>query len=483
MNRPIRRVALVFVVLFLLLLGNANYIQIFRADDLNSRGDNRRVLLDEYAHERGPIVVAGKPVAKSVKTDDTLTYLRRYTHPKLYAHLTGFYSFIYGRTGVEASENDVLSGTDNKLFVRRMLDLLTNRQPKGGSALLTIDPKAQRAASEGLGDRKGAVVALEPSTGKILAMVSHPSYDPNKLASHDADAITKARERLLNDDDEPLQNRATQHRYPPGSTFKLVTAAAALATGDYDPDTQVPAPFAVDLPLSDNKLYNENHSRCGPGDTVSLEDALRVSCNTAFGPLGLKLGADALRKQAQKFGFGTKPVPELGTVKSVFPKDPDAPETILSAIGQYDVAATPLQIAMVSAAIANHGTLMKPYLVALDRGPDLRPLHVTEPEEMSQAMSRHDADELTQMMETVVESGTGEPAQIPGVKVAGKTGTAQTTPDRPPYAWFTSFAPADHPKVAVAVVIEDAKVARDEITGGGLAGPIATDVTKAVLDQ
>lgn len=483
MNRPIRRVALAFIALFLVLLGNANYVQVFRADDLNSRTDNRRVLLDEYAHERGPIVVAGEPIAKSVKTDDTLVYLRRYTHPTLYADLTGFYSFIYGRSGVEAAENTVLSGTDDRLFVRRMLDLLTNRTPKGGSVLLTIDPAAQQAAADALGDRKGAVVALEPSTGKILAMVSHPSYDPNRLSSHDSNSIGKAWKQLTTDPDKPMLNRATQSRYPPGSTFKLITAAAALESGDYDLDTRIPAPFALDLPQSSKQLFNENHSRCGGGDSVTLEDALRVSCNTAFGGLGLKLGDDALREQAKQFGFGSTPVPELDTVPSVFPANPDPPQTVLSAIGQYDVAATPLQMAMVSAAIANNGTLMKPYLVAVDRGPDLRPLNVTEPEVQSRAMSPRAADELTQMMETVVTSGTGRPAQIPGVKVAGKTGTAQTTPDKPPYAWFTSFAPADHPKVAVAVVIEDADVARSEITGGGLAGPIATAVTKAVIGQ
>jgi peptidoglycan glycosyltransferase len=485
MNRPIRRIAVGFMILFFALLANVNYIQVFQADDLNERAGNTRVLLDEYARQRGPILVGGTPVAYSVKTTDDLAYLRRYRQPKLYGHLTGYYSYIYGSSGIERAQNSVLAGTDNRLFVRRIVDLVTNRQPQGGSVLLTIDPKAQKAAYDALGDKIGAVVAMEPSTGKILAMASTPTYDPNELSSHDSSAIMAAWKRLLDAPNDPDENRATQRRYPPGSTFKLVTAAAALSTGRYTPDTQIPAPAALDLPLTRVDMHNWQEGLCGSSDHVSLTDALATSCNTAFADLGLKLGADALREQAEKFGFGESFLPELRGVKSVFPEDPNAPQTAQSAIGQFDVAATPLQMAMVTAAIANGGKVMRPYIVAKVSGPDLQPLEVTEPEELSQAVSPAVADQLKQMMVDVVEApnGTGGPVAIDGVEVGGKTGTAQTTPDQPPYAWFVSFAPADNPSVAVAVLIEKADVGRDEISGGKLAAPIAKAVMEAVIGK
>lgn len=483
MNRPIRRMALGFMVLFLLLLGNANYIQVIQAGDLNEHENNRRVILDEYATERGPILVGGEPIVRSVETEGELVYQREYAQPHRYGHLTGFYSFTYGRGGVEATQNSVLAGTDDRLFVRRVIDLLTSQQQVGGSVSLTINPAAQDAAYEGLGDRKGAVVALEPDTGKILAMVSKPSYDPNRLSTHDLDAEREAWEEYLNAPNNPRLNRAAAERYPPGSTFKLVTAAAALSSGSYRPDTEVDAPAQLDLPQTTATLNNQSGGLCGSSDQVTLETALAVSCNTAFGSIALDLGDEALREQAEKFGFGASYLSEIRSATSVFPTEIDEPQTALSSIGQYEVAATPLQMAMVAAGIANGGQVMTPYLVAAQQGPDLRPLSVTEPEVLSRAMSARDSDQLTQMMRTVVEDGTGENAAMGDIPVAGKTGTAETSPDRPPYAWFVSFAPADNPQVAVAVMIEEADVERTDISGGRLAAPIAKSVMEAVINR
>lgn len=484
MNRPIRRIAVAFVVLFLVLLININYVQVIQAPELNARSDNRRVLLDEYARKRGPIIAGGREIASSVATKDELVYLRKYADPALYGHLTGFYSFIYGRSGIEKVENQVLAGTDNRFFVRRTVDMLTNQPQKSGDVTLTINPKAQEIAAKGLGDKKGAVVALEPATGRVLAMVSHPTYDPNKLSSHDSKAITAAWKAYLADKSKPTENRAIERRYPPGSTFKLVTAAAALSSDKFTTASEIAGPAVLDLPQTSKNLTNHDDRQCKDGK-VTIEEALEISCNTAFANVGMTLGPDALRDQAEKFGFGTRMFPELNGSSSVFPEQGkiDKPQTALSSIGQYDVAATPLQMAMVTAAIANRGKVMKPYVIDQVRGPDTMPLEVTEPTELSQAVTPTVADQLKQMMVNVVDNGTGKPARIDGVSVGGKTGTAQTTPEKPPYAWFVSFAPADDPKIAVAVAIEEADVAPNDISGGKLAAPIAKAVMEEVIGR
>jgi len=394
---------------------------------------------------------------------------------------------VFGRSAVERSQNEILSGNDDRLFVRRLVDLVTNREPQGGTVKLTLDPAAQAAAYEALGDNKGAVIALNPSTGAILAMVSKPSFDPNPLASHSIAEQQKAWDALLANPDKPDRNRATAQTLPPGSVFKVVTAAAALESGRYEPDSEVPGPASYDLPQSDRELPNQSGEPCGSGpeQLTTIANALRVSCNTAFAYLGNDLGDDALRDQAERFGYNSEPLTDedLNAATSVFPAELDPPQTALSAIGQFDVRATPLQIAMVSAAVANGGVLMNPYLIEEVRGPDaVTVLEQTDPEELSRAVSTDSARELTDMMVDVVENGTGENAQMDGVLVAGKTGTAQTTEDRPPYAWFTSFAPADNPQIAVAVVIEEAPdTARNDIGGGRLAAPVARAVMEAVL--
>lgn len=495
MNRPIRNLAIGCMVLFLALLLNATYLQFVRADNLTSLSahpDNRRVLDAEFSRPRGAIVVKGKAIAESTKSKDEYKYQRVYPQGRQYAQVSGFFSRDWGVGGIEAGENSILSGDDSKLFVKRVIDLAGNQSPQGGSVSLTLNPKAQQAAYDGMkalgSNVSGAVVALEPSTGKILAMISSPSYDPNRLASHDFAAVSKAHAALLDNDLQPLNNRAIETVLPPGSTFKLVTAAAALESGKYQPDTMVPGGARLPLPGSTVSLPNENGRSCG-GDKITFTRALQVSCNVAFGSVGLDLGADALRAQAEKFGFGERYFHDLDDsltrqAESRFPENPDKAQTALSAIGQFDVAASPLQMAMVTAGIANNGTVMTPYLVDEIRSSDLEVIEKTNPKPLtSNAVSAATARKLTDMMVAVVDSGTATSAQIPGVRVAGKTGTAQSEKSRPPYAWFVSFAPADNPTVAVAVLVQDAGVARDAISGSGLAAPIAKAVMEAVLNK
>jgi peptidoglycan glycosyltransferase len=496
MNKPIRNLAVACMVLFVALLVNATYVQYWQADELTSLSrhpDNKRVRDAEFARERGAILVRGKAVAESNKSDDAYKFQRTYPEGPEYAHLTGFFSRDWGLGGVEATQNGILSGSDSKLFVNRVIDLVDNQSPKGGSVTLTVDPDAQKAAYDGLkalGDNvRGAVVAIEPSTGKILAMVSSPSYNPNRLASHDFNEVGKVKQRLEENPLSPLNNRAIEEVLPPGSTFKLVTAAAALDSGKYDPETKVPGGSRLDLPQTTTDLVNESRGSCG-GEEITFTKALQVSCNVSFGDVGLKVGDDKLRDTAERFGFGKRVFTDLDDsltrqALSRFPEDPDPPQTALSAIGQFEVAATPLQMAMVGAGIANDGVVMKPYLVDEIKSPKLDVLEKTDPEPMPDqpAMSSSASRDLRQMMVAVVEGGTGRTAQIPDVDVAGKTGTAQSSPDRPPYAWFVSFAPAETPAVAVAVLVQDAGVARDQISGSGLAAPIAKAIMEAVIGK
>ncbi|MCW2782706.1 MAG: cell division protein FtsI [Marmoricola sp.] len=499
MNKPIRNVAVGCMVLFVALLVNATYLQYWEAGDLNSlsqHADNRRVRDAEFSRERGAILVRGKAIAESNKSKDQYKYQRTYPQGPMYAHITGFYSRDWGLGGIESTRNSYLSGSDSSLFVNRVIDLVDNQAPKGGSVSLTINPAAQKAAYDGLKalgkNVQGAVVAIEPSTGKVLAMVSSPTYDPNKLASHDFTEVGKVKQRLENEKLSPLNNRAIESVLPPGSTFKLVTASAALSTGSYKPDTIVRGGASLNLPQTTHDMTNENGSNCG-GDKITLTQALMVSCNVSFASIGLKIGADKIRAQADKFGFGQTYFTDLDDdltrqAISTFPDNLNSsnlPFTAQSAIGQYEVAATPLQMAMVAAGIANNGTVMQPYLVDEVRSPDLDVIKKTTPQPIPDqpAISSKVARDMTEMMVAVVDAGTATTAQIPGVKVAGKTGTAQSAPSRPPYAWFVSFAPADTPKVAVAVLVQDAGVARDAISGSGLAAPIAKAVMEAVMNR
>ena len=485
MTRSIRRLSAVLMVLLLALLVNVTVIQVFLADDYRARADNQRVLLDEYGRERGPILVGVDPVARSVETSGSLRYLRVYPEGEQFASVTGFYSIVYGATGLERTENDVLSGNSDLFFVDRLQQLIAGQQPRGGGVTTTIDGRAQAAAWNGLQGTRGAVVAIEPSTGRILAQVQSPSFDPNLLSSHDPAAIREYYEALLEDPDQPLINRPIVALNPPGSTFKVVTAAAALASGRFTADSVLPGPAEYQLPLSTRTLRNWTGEPCGPGGEVTLTEALAQSCNTAFAWLGNELGADALRAQSQAFGFDTAFQIPLRASTSRFPDDPDAPQTAISAIGQFDVRATALQMAMVVAGVSNNGIVMEPYLVQEIRGPDLSILRTASPREFQAAMSPQNAAALVEMMVAVVERGTAgvlrgiTNAEGQSVRVGAKTGTAQTGSEGKPIAWMVALAPATNPQVAVAVVVEDGGQA--EVSGNALAGPIARSVIEAVL--
>jgi len=485
-NKPIRVVSVFCLVLFLALLINSTYLMYVRADSLSDDPRNRRIITAAFSRERGAILVGKDAIARSVPSDDKYKYQRTYSQPFKYAPITGYFSW-YGQTGVEASQNAVLAGDDSRLFVTRLVDMLSNTDPQGGNVQLTTDPAAQDAAWEGLealpGDAQGAVVALEPTTGRVLAMASTPTFDPNTFASHDFEAVADHSKELNADPSQPLINRAIGTTLPPGSTFKLVTAAAAIESGNYDADSQVPGGFRFKLPQSTTSVPNYDGSNCG-GRRITLTEALQVSCNVTFLSLANELGNDAMADQAEAFGFNDTSLEDLGgQAESLYPRDLDPPQTALSGIGQSSVTATPLQMAMVVAAIANDGDVMRPYVVDEVRAANLSVLDRTDPQSISEAISDTTAEELTTMMVATVDSGTATPAQIPGIKVAGKTGTAQSTADRPPYAWFVSFAPADDPQVAVAVLVESSDTSRSEIGGGRLGGPIAKAVMEAVINQ
>ena len=490
MNKPIRTVSIFCLLLFLALMINATYLQYWKAGALNDNPLNRRVQVAAYSQERGAILVGRDPVAESVKSDDEYKFQRTYSKPFQFAPVTGYFSY-YGATGIERSRNSVLSGDDPRLFVNNFVDLLSSDPPKGGNVTLTIKPKAQQAAYDGLAalgsDVQGSVVALEPNTGKVLAMVSLPTYDPNKLASHDLSAVSKRYNKLNEDPAQPLLNRAIQTRLPPGSTFKVLTAAAAIDKGLYDADSQVPGGVTYQLPLTEGptgQIDNEGRSCGANGATIPFRQAMEQSCNTAFAQIAGEVGAEDMAKTAEGFGFNRNDyfddLSPLAT--SVYPVDVDKAQLGQTGFGQYEVSATPLQMAMVAAGIANDGKVMYPYLVDEEQSADLNVLSKTDPEEMSQAVSATAASETNKLMVSTVKDGTASPAAIPGISVAGKTGTAQTgQEDTSPYAWFISFAPADNPTVAVAVMIQNADIPRDEVAGGLLGGPIAKAVMEAVI--
>jgi len=483
-NAPVRRISVLVTLLFAALLVSSTLIQFVQAPSINARADNRRTLLDSYSRDRGGISVGDQPVARSVPSpDEEIKYLRTYPQGPLYSAVTGYFSYTYGAGGgLEASQDELLSGSSDALFYRRVTDLLTGRRQTGASLKLTINPKVQEAADKALGNQRGAVVALDPRTGAILAMVSHPQYDPGQLSQHDQTAVTKAWTTYTADPTRPMVNRAISgNLYPPGSVFKIVTASAALEDKVVNEQSQIPAPPTMDLPQTNVGLPNYDRKPCGPNNATTLQHALEISCNTAFGYLGIQLGGDALRTQAAKFGFGQTLRIPTRVEPSTVPAQLSPPQAAQSAIGQYDVRVTPLQVAMVSAAIANHGVVMRPYLVQDVLGANLDSIESHQPEQLSVAVSNDTASILTRMLVSVVDNGTGKPAKIDGIEVAGKTGTAQQGNGQAPHAWFTSFAPANDPKVAVAVVVEDGGNAGSEAAGGLLGGPVAKAVMEAVL--
>jgi peptidoglycan glycosyltransferase len=486
MDRQIRRLGYAFIALFVLLFGAVNYIQVYAASDLANNPANLRLLLQEYNVHRGQILARDERtiLATSKATKEKLKYLRVYPRARLYAGVTGYYSVVFGRYGLEQSQNEWLAGRASELLPQNLVEEILGRDKRGGTVVTTIDPQLQRVAARQLGRLPGSVVALDPRTGEILAMVANPSYDPNDLASHDLKQVRAARARLLKDPDKPLLSRAAQELFPPGSTFKLVTAAAALENG-MKPDTKFPNPPALKLPTTTHELHNFGGEHClGGAAQLTLAQALEVSCNVVFGEIGLKLGAEKLVEQAQRFGFDQKIPLEIPFATGRIPPVKDfanaLPAVAFSAIGQQSVGANPLQMALVGAAIANGGVEMEPRLVKEIRDPSGRVIKSFGPKPWGRPISDTTARQLTQMMVKVVESGTGTAAQIPGVTVAGKTGTAETTSGKP-HAWFVCFAPAENPKIVVAVMVLNGGSLGSEATGGHVAAPIARAVVRAAL--
>lgn len=481
MNKTIRRASVFALLLVLALLGRATWVQGYEGKALANDKKNRRKTIAQYAQPLGNIVVAGSPVTGSKRTEGgDLAYKRDYTDGRLYAAVTGYSSQAYGATQLEGIYADVLDGTDSRL--KNPVDALTRKQAEPGTVLTTIDPAVQKAGYKALGNKKGAAVAIDPKTGRILGMVSTPSYDPSKIAG-----LTDGKEwqRLMADEDKPLVNRALRQPLPPGSTFKLVVAAAALEDGLYGSvDTATDSPNPYTLPGTRTVLPNENAS--APCENASIRTALRYSCNNVFGKMAVDLGQDKVKAMAEKFGFNDKELDvPVRAYASVYPSGMDKAQTGLTGIGQFDVTATPLQMAMVSAAIANDGLMAAPHMVSQVVDSDGDPLQTYEDGDARRIMSSGTAEQLRSAMRTVVEEGTGSNASIAGMEVGGKTGTAQhgENNSKTPYAWFTSYAkdPATGKEVAVAVMIEDSGAARSEVSGNGLAAPVAQKMMKAAL--
>ena len=474
MNRQIRAVSLLAGLMFLALMVNLTGSAMFRQASLNNDPHNVRVRDAEFSQNRGNILVGSRPIATTTSSNGKFAYQRVYLSGPKYAPITGYYSYYYGRSMLEQTQNAQLTGTSDAQWLSRITGTLSGHKPEGGSITTTINAKAQDAAWDGLRGKKGAVVALDYTTGAVLAMASSPSYDPNELASHHLNDTTRAWKNLVADPSSPLSNRATREIYPPGSTFKLVTAAAALQNG-YHPNSMVDSPENWILPGTRTPLTNETN--CG-GSRITLAHALDISCNTAFGKVGVSLGQDKIRDQAERFGFGKVVNSDVSSVASRFPQNLTDAQLAQSSIGQFDVAASPLQMAMVTAGIANDGKLMTPYLTAQVRASNLQVVSEHHPKQMSQPMTKESAEQLKAMMVSVVNNGTGKRARINGTTVGGKTGTAQTVKGKAPYAWFVGWS--DNPHVAVAVFIQSLDTAINEISGGRLAAPIARDVIEAM---
>lgn len=479
MNRPIRRVSVAVMLLFAILLVNQTYALIFRHDAVANDPNNRRVTDAQFAQDRGAIMIGNTAIAESVPVNDQYKYQRRYSNGPLYAPITGYFTYNYGQSNLERSYNQQLAGTSDSQALQRLLDQLAGRAPQGATVETTLNAKGQQAAWDALGTAKGAIVAINPQTGAILAMVSTPSYDPNTIAGHNLGAADAAWKALNADPNRPTANRAAREVYPPGSTFKMVTAAAALENGA-KPEDLIDTPDRLRLPGTNNYLTNQ--SSCG-NTKITMNRAFENSCNTAFANIGMSLGNDKMAEQAKKFGFGTPLAREVYGVASSFPTGMNQAELAQSSIGQFDVKSTPLQMALIAAGIANNGSVMEPYLVQTVRGPNLEVMSQHTPRQLSQAMTPANAKLLQQMMVNVVTQGSGTASQVPGVGTGGKTGTAQWDTSQPPYAWFTAFGPTPNPTVAIAVFVQDSNYSLYDKTYGGasIAAPMAKKVLQAFL--
>ncbi|MFI1485975.1 peptidoglycan D,D-transpeptidase FtsI family protein [Streptomyces sp. NPDC020747] len=481
MNKTIRRASVFTLLLVLALLVRATWVQFYEGQALADSKDNRRNAIEQYAYPLGNIIVAGDAITGSAQTTGSdLKYKRTYTDGSLYAAVTGYSSQVFGATQLEGVYQDLLDGTDNRL--KDPLDTVTGKRADPGDVVTTIDPDVQKAAYNALGDKKGAAVAIDPKTGKILGAVSTPSYDPSVLSAGDSAAWKK----LTKDPEKPMTNRALRQPLPPGSTFKLVVAAAALENDLYaSVDTKTDSPNPYTLPGTTRVL--ENESKSAPCENATIRVALQYSCNNVFAKMAVDLGQDKLKAMAEKFGFNdtSQDVP-VRAYESVYPSDMDRSSTALTGIGQFDVTATPLQMAMVSATIANGGKLVSPHMVSQISDSDGNVLeNYDDSTDSTEIVSSSTAEQLRSAMQTVVEEGTGTNARISGATVGGKTGTAQhgENNSQTPYAWFTSYAKDDSSgkEVAVAVLVEQSDAARSEVSGNGLAAPVAKAMMRAAL--
>jgi peptidoglycan glycosyltransferase len=490
MNRALRRVSLICLVLLVLLLVNVNYVQGFEASSLATKPGNGRTFSATLQFQRGSIVTSDQKVVAYSKMNKTFgEYQRHYPFGKMYAPVTG-YDTLYSQTAIEQAENKDLAGTDPALEVHNLIDLISGKPKKGATVELTVNSVAQQAAWNALkaSGRESGVVAINPQTGAILALASYPTFDPNLLATLDGKKLISNDKKLLADPAHPLINNAISTTFPPGSTFKIVTSSTAFQTGKVaDQFTQVPAPTRLNLPGSTTQLINDNGSACGSG-RVQLIYAFTVSCNTAFGDLGLHLSGAALRAQANKYGFNEPNLtlaPGMQVAQSNFPLYSDPAQRAGGAIGQQSDTVTPLQEAMLSATVANNGVLMKPYLVQKVTAPDLSAVATATPTPLSTAITPTQAAHLQAMMTSVVQSSLGTAhatagTQVTGgIEIAGKTGTAQNGINNSGLddAVFTGYAPTTNPQIAVGVVVK----------GGGFgadaAAPIAVAIIKAYLNS
>ncbi|WP_330457066.1 penicillin-binding transpeptidase domain-containing protein [Streptomyces sp. NBC_00820] len=482
MNTTIRRASVFALLLVLALLVRATWVQFYDGQALADDNNNRRNAIKTYSRPLGNIIVAGNSITGSARTKGgDLAYKRTYKDGELYAPVTGYASQAYAPTQLEGIYKDLLNGSDTRL--KTVLNVVTGEHTDPGNVLTTIDPAVQKAGYRALAGKKGGAVAIDPKTGKILAMVSTPSYDPTELT--DANTAGPAWKRLTTDKDKPLVNRALRQPLPPGSTFKLVVAAAALESGLYkDVDTNTDSPDPYTPPGTTHVLVNENKS--APCRNARIRVALEYSCNNVFGKMAVDLGQDKVRAMAEKFGFNDekRDVP-FRAWASVYPSDMDKPQTAYSGIGQFDVTATPLQMAMVSAVMANGGKLVSPHMVSqiTDSGGEV--LEDYDDAGTKQIVSSSTAEQLRSAMESVVKDGTGTNALIDGVTVGGKTGTAQhgENNSKTPYAWFTSYGRSDSTskEIAVAVMVEQSGALRSEVSGNGLAAPVARAMMQAAL--
>jgi peptidoglycan glycosyltransferase len=487
-NRAVRRISIAVLIMFVLLLANVNYLQAFEANSLSDKPGNSRAFAAQYQYQRGEITTSdGVVVARSKAVGGIYKYQRVYPVAQEYAPITG-YDALYGASGIEKTENSVLTGNSSSLAVRNVIDMITNKPRKGATVQLTINSKAQNAAWSALQStgKAGAVVALDPSTGKILALASYPSYDPNQLAVLNGTQLNNNDKALLNDKNQPLLNRATSATYPPGSTFKIITSSTLFSQGKGSPSTVVDAPTSLTLPQSSTKLINNDGEACGSlgNGKATIDTAFTESCNTAFANIGLQLGSAALQSEAEKYGFNnpnlTIPTP---VVSSNFPLEPALSFTAMSAIGQKDDTVTPLQEAMLSATIANNGKLMRPYLVQQVQAADLSIIDSASPTVLNQPVSTSVAGQIKTMMLHVVSQPDGTANAInnaiPGFPIAGKTGTAQNGVNNSGLndAVFTCFAGSGNRSMAVGVIIQGGGY------GAAAAAPIAVSVLKAYLEN